>query len=722
VAARPTPSTYGRPSMVPARTRLEAGMGLAKLIPLAQKEGNSKKPVYQMHKWWARRLGVNFRFLLLGATTPSTTREATVWKEFFESETARTITVLDPFMGGGTSIVEATKLGANAIGVDLDPLAWFIVSNQVGSFDEPGFSAEWDAVRRDLEGPISRYFQTRVAGKLAPVIYNFWVEIIPCAKCGHEFEGHIHYLLYAKKKQYGAGPPRMGFCRKCHEPAGLRSGQKNIHCACGEVTPVDNGNIRLGKYTCPSCQHKGHISDLPTERLPLKHKLFAIEYVDPATGDRAYKKADAHDLELYEAAEAELAKVGAELPLPTQAIPETGRSDPRPISLGYKRYSDLFTRRQLLCLGLILQRIKKVENQAHRELLLLAFSDSLACNNWFCSYAFGYQKLTPLFGLHAFRRISRPVEGNVWGTSIGRGSFSSCVEKVLRGKRFAAKPFEYEYGNGRPERREATRPAQTKLLHDVKAMSTAKEQVAHLAVADSRDLSWIPKGTVDLVLTDPPYYDNLAYSELSDFYYVWLRDHVHWPKPQTADHSPMEASLFVREAADEEHAKYIEGLSSAFKGCRHAIKENGLLVFTFHHANVKAWESLALALRRGDFRVTNCFPILAEGRSGFHSDHGNLKWDVVFVCRPGRPKNGPSMKAGPARKWLDSRLNRWSVDADSSGQGFGEADKRSLAFGLTTAYLTLVASGDEIVKPALASLEKRYPFKRYGRVKFALED
>ncbi len=707
---------------IPECTKLESGIDLSPLIPLAQKEGNSKKPIYQMHKWWARRLGVNFRFLLLSATMRSNIQNKTIWKKFYQNDTELDLTVLDPFMGGGTSIVEATKIGARTIGVDLDPMAWFIVNKQIAEIDEISFKDDWNVVQRDIADKIQEYYKTKVRGKSADVIYYFWVEIIPCASCGHEFEGHIHYLLFSKKNNYGSGPRRMAFCKKCHKPHEILPGENQFRCSCGEITEVNKGNLYLGRYTCPNCHYKGKISDLAVDRLPLKHHLFAVEYINPDTGQRAYKKADKNDQKLYEKACRDLKHLWSELPIPEQSIPIVGRYDPRPVSFGYKKYFELFNKRQLLCLALILREILKVKNIVNRELLLLAFSDSLACNNVFCSYAFGYQKLTPLFGLHAFRRISRPVEGNVWGADLGRGSFSSSVEKVLRGKRFGAKPFEYKYENGQPKRVESNYPAQATIVDDIEKISKSKSRSTYLTIADSRDLSWIPEKSVDVVLTDPPYYNNLPYSEMSDFYYVWLKDHVRWAGNDIQQHSPIKDSLFVRNNGEDEHFRYKEGLTRAFTWCHKALKDDGIMIFTYHHANRNAWESLMIALRHSNFHVTNCFPVLAEGKSGFHSDHGNLKWDIVFVCRPKCQDNTPEFRPGPCKRWFMSHLTMWESEVNSGGFNLREADRRNLAFGLMTSYLTTCKISDERSIDTLKSIEEKFPLKKYERIQFSLDD
>jgi hypothetical protein len=105
---------------IPQKTILETAPPVALTSQLALKEGNSKKPIYMMHKWWARRLGPVFRMLLLGATHSS---EKSPWLRngaFFEKHDLSRIRLFDPFVGGGTSMVEASKCGASVIGVDSD--------------------------------------------------------------------------------------------------------------------------------------------------------------------------------------------------------------------------------------------------------------------------------------------------------------------------------------------------------------------------------------------------------------------------------------------------------------------------------------------------------------------------------------------------------------------------------------------------------------------------
>ena len=130
---------------------IEVGFPIAEINRLAQPERNSFKPIYQMHKWFARRASCVFRAILLGALKPAWDADGEtidLMEEFYRNHGDDPDTVgkvvLDPFMGGGTTVVEALRLGCRVIGIDLNPVAWFIVKTEV----EP---ADLDALRDAFE-------------------------------------------------------------------------------------------------------------------------------------------------------------------------------------------------------------------------------------------------------------------------------------------------------------------------------------------------------------------------------------------------------------------------------------------------------------------------------------------------------------------------------------------------------------------------------------------
>jgi len=115
---------------------IEEDFPIVEINRLAAPERNAFKPIYQMHKWFARRASCVFRAILLGALKPAGTN---IMKEFYKDHSNDPDTngkvVLDPFMGGGTTVVEALRLGCKVVGIDLNPVAWFIVKTEVEPVD-----------------------------------------------------------------------------------------------------------------------------------------------------------------------------------------------------------------------------------------------------------------------------------------------------------------------------------------------------------------------------------------------------------------------------------------------------------------------------------------------------------------------------------------------------------------------------------------------------------
>lgn len=122
------------------KTCLEIDFPILKVNEISAIESNATKPIYMMSKWWARRRSSVFRELLIAASTKAPEDPArsaqTAWalmysKSHQKKATFKDLKVLDIFMGGGTTVVEASRLGFDVAGVDLNPIAWWIVKNEI---------------------------------------------------------------------------------------------------------------------------------------------------------------------------------------------------------------------------------------------------------------------------------------------------------------------------------------------------------------------------------------------------------------------------------------------------------------------------------------------------------------------------------------------------------------------------------------------------------------
>jgi adenine-specific DNA methylase len=161
---------------------------------------------------------------------------------------------------------------------------------------------------------------------------------------------------------------------------------------------------------------------------PFATKIIAIEYCCPHCGAHDYKAPDQSDIQLYQKALDDFQTLGYLLPIPDQDIPQ-GYNTNQILNHGYRKFRDLFNPRQLLCLGILLQEINKIENKHTQLWLQLAFSGMLEMNNMFCRYQQNAYKICNIFFNHAYVPISMPVENCVWGAALGTGTFEKTIQK-----------------------------------------------------------------------------------------------------------------------------------------------------------------------------------------------------------------------------------------------------------------------------------------------------
>ena len=149
-------------------TCLEADFPIAQINALSNLEGNAGKPIYQMSKWWARRRSSVFRSMLIAAATtaPDDPNEAAklVWDHYYcnhqKAGSFKKLRVLDCFMGGGTTLVEGSRLGMQMTGVDLNPVAWFVVKNELACSDPAQVKALFEHIEKQVKPQIQAFYTT----------------------------------------------------------------------------------------------------------------------------------------------------------------------------------------------------------------------------------------------------------------------------------------------------------------------------------------------------------------------------------------------------------------------------------------------------------------------------------------------------------------------------------------------------------------------------------
>ena len=161
---------------------IETSFPVIEISQLAIPERSSYKPIYQISKWFARRSSAVFRAILLSSCYESSKN---FMKHFYKEENLTNFTLLDPFMGGGTTIVEGLRLGMNCIGVDLNPIAWFITKTESEMVDLTRLQEYIDQCNYELENEVKKWYKTScpVCNRGADIIYTHWVKQLPCPSC-----------------------------------------------------------------------------------------------------------------------------------------------------------------------------------------------------------------------------------------------------------------------------------------------------------------------------------------------------------------------------------------------------------------------------------------------------------------------------------------------------------------------------------------------------------
>lgn len=607
-------------------------------LALSEKQvQQSYRPIIGVHKWFARRPGSVFRSLLLTEFLPDEALATSYWRSHVLSGV-----VADPFMGGGTPVIEANRLGLSIIAADTNPMAWWITRQSLTSLDLKQFSSEAARISHEVELDVGDLYETRCfhCGNVARVKYFLWVKTQRCPLCGTCNDLFPGYLL-AEAVRHPAYVVACAGCGELNEFQRLPVADSPGTCSsCGRPVVVE-GPARHQKMSCRTCGAEiGY--PRPNSDCPPTHRMWAIEYhcesCKPGHVGRFFKKPDHDDVGRYERARQRLAMTSG-LSIPSDEIPPGDETD-RLRRWGYRHYREMFSDRQLLGLGTLLRNIETVSNPEVRHALLTVFSDFLRYQNMVCRYDTYALKCQDIFSVHGFPVGLVQCENNLLGIPhVGAGGFRHFVEKYLRAKRYCVEPFETRReakGSKKRVRTEGEKISAELVASD----SDLIGRKAFLFWGSADELSVGPE-SLDGVFTDPPYYDNVQYAELMDFCYVWLRSALASEFNEflgSTTRTPAELTGNLTLGRGLSH--FTLGLSTVFSKFARALKPGRPFVFTYHHNSSAAYVPIIVAILDAGMDCHATFPTVGEMSASLHiQGTGSSILDSVFVCRvcPARP-------------------------------------------------------------------------------------
>ena len=594
--------------------------------------------------------------------------------------------VLDMFAGGGAIPLEAMRLGCEVTANDYNPIAWFILkctleypqrlAGKTHPIPKLAFSKQPDVENDDLADHVRLWGQWVLENaheelvQYYPVIDNkptvtyLWARTIPCQdpQCGAtipllktlwickkpekilkdtpENRNRPDFLRLKKTKNQtkvvingkralklcpDSDTKRVGFeifAPKNAQEVGkpTKSGSKAI-CPfpkCGSQQPDDY---------IKRCGHEGKLGAQITA--VVYQEEYGKEYRLPKEEEIGAAKISMNEIQHG---------------IPNEALPKSdtsgaGRAFSVPL-YGFKKWSDLFTNRQLLALMTFVKWI----HAAQREMEKVQYSPEwLEAINGYLACVFDrmlahnssliFWRTDSEASRTTFVRYALPMTWDFSEPAIPSevpGSYQICLDRII---------------------------ASMETIRRTHTTEAPKCVILCQSATNS-----INRKT-DVVITDPPYYDEIPYADISDFFYVWLRRIIghQFPANLTQSLTPKINELVQHagrfDGNNKEAKKFYEkGMTKSFQTAYQTLSDHGRMVVVFAHKEPDAWETLVKSMIESGLVVTTSWPIDTEQEGRMRAQgSAALATSLWLVCRK-RPTNTKNGRYSEVKREMQKRI------------------------------------------------------------------
>ncbi|UCE12156.1 MAG: DUF1156 domain-containing protein [Candidatus Heimdallarchaeota archaeon] len=536
--------------------------------------------------------------------------------------------ILDPFSGGGSIPLEALRLGCETYASDLNPMAVLISK---ATFEWPQKIADsnltllvekWARIiHQEVQTEIGHFYLDDQKDEI-PVGW-LWARTIPCPNptCKAEMPLIKHFWLARTKTRTIAYKPVIDRKRKI---VNFEIQEKNI-----DFDP-SIGTISRAKARCLICNQvigAEKIREL-AQTGKMKQRMTVVVLRFPNKLKKQYRIANKNDQETYHKASVYLQQKFSKHEdidslLPNEDLPPIGTLGFGVRQYGMTKWRDLFNSRQQLALITFLERIRvnsKIIERDHPELITNA-NETIRYSTVIITY------LTIILGRLADKNANLVV-------------YNAYGEKIEHVFGRTALPHAWDYSE-----LNVFSGANGDWLHQMawvirflannswKPISTAS-----VFQASATNLPF-PNEYFDAILTDPPYYDNVPYSDLSDFFYIWFKRSL-GDLPALSDLfatplTPKSKEIVANKGRQENPREFFERMiSKSFQESFRVLKPEGIAIIVYAHKSSAGWETMLKSLTQAGFVVTASWPIHTEMKTRLRAKtSAALASSIYLICR-----------------------------------------------------------------------------------------
>jgi len=630
----------------------------------------------------------------------------------------REIVVMDPMAGGGSIPFEALRYGFTVLANELNPVASVVLK---ATLDYPArFGPQladdirkWGQRANDVASQRLREFFPMQHGER--IRRYLWARTVACPSTGKPVPLSPNWWLSNDPPiavrvltDPAWDEPRFEIVHLTPSPSPRRRGET------GERYDPDEGTVKRGVGRSPWTGEPvdGEYIKREAQAGRMGQTLYALSIQTGQGYDfRAPTDEDSTAVRRAEAALAENMPAWEAAGLvPREPFP--GGNDLRPILYGMPTWADFFAPRQLLSLVTLLEALREVGAEMRCEMdemraaaveTYLGFCIDKCCDR--NCYASRWIPQRAVMGSRSERHdfsfkwsyaeMTLPDDGFVWAVDQIADAYSGLAELL--------------------------RSVQSRLWDSA---GDSPVDRLHVWQGSAADLQRVATGSVHHICVDPPYYDNVMYAELSDFFYVWLkrsvghlypdffRDHltnkddeaVANParfKDLTPDPSPTRRGGSSRDLAKQD---YERKMAACFREMGRTLRDDGVLTVMFTHKQVEAWDTLAMALIGAGFSIQASWPVPTEFEHSLHQAKKNAAQStILLVCRKRTPV-GQTLQSAQGRPesqhhtvWWDDLKGRVREVAREKAAEFAEQ-------GITGVDLYISTFG-----PVLSVISEHWP-------------